>query len=134
MGVGDPLGMACSHALASGMGGMRTAGDLVARMQMTRGMRLDQAKAHVAGRLGVSTVDLSDPLIMHEARREFGLGLIPVQELTYPSEPGAIEAKFHISEVFDVPINSVQKFKEHIGSRARARPAGVIAPSPEVPA
>ena len=30
MGVGDPLGMAYSHALASDMGGMRTAGDLVA--------------------------------------------------------------------------------------------------------
>ena len=71
---------------------------------------------------------------MHEVRRELGLGLIPVQELTYPSEPGAIEAKFHIAEVLDVPINSVQKFKEHIGSRATARPAGVIAPSPEVPA
>ena len=90
-------------------------------MQMTRGMRLDQAKAHVAGRLGVSTADLSDPLIMHEVRREFGLGLIPVQELTYPSEPGAIEAKFHISEVLDVPINSVQKFKRaHRPSRRGA--------------
>jgi dimethylamine--corrinoid protein Co-methyltransferase len=128
--------MACSHALASGMGGMRTAGDLVARMQMTRGMRLEQAKAHVAGRLGVSTADLSDPLIMHEVRREFGLGLIPVQELTYPSEPGAIEAKFHISEVFDVPINSVQKFTEHIAPRAATRSvgAGVVSPRPEVSA
>ena len=119
--------MACSHALASGMGGMRTAGDLVARMQMTRGMRLDQAKAHVAERLGLSTAELSDPLIMHEARREFGLGLIPVQELTYPSEPGAIEAKFHIADVFDVPINSVQKFTEHIGRRTPAAPAGADA-------
>jgi dimethylamine--corrinoid protein Co-methyltransferase len=113
---------------------MRTAGDLVARMQMTRGMRLEQAKAHVAGQLGVSAADLSDPLIMHEVRREFGLGLIPVQELTYPSEPGAIEAKFHISEVLDVPINSVQKFTAHIASRAAARPvgAGVVSPRPEV--
>ena len=82
-------------------------------MQMTRGMRLEQAKAHVAGRLGVSTAELSDPLIMHEARREFGLGLIPVQELTYPSEPGAIEAKFHIAETLDVPVNSVECFKRH---------------------
>ena len=107
--------MACSHALAAGMGGMRAAGDLVARMQMTRGMRLEQAKQHVAERLGVSTVDLSDPLVMHDVRRELGLGLIPVQELTYPDEPGAIEAKFHISEVLGVPINSVRKFDEHAG-------------------
>ena len=102
-------------------------------MQMTRGMRLDQAKRHVAERLCVSTAELSDPLIMHDVRRELGLGLIPVQELTYPNEPGAIEAKFHISEVLEVPINSVQKFSEHIGSRP-ARSAGVTAPRPEVPA
>ncbi len=103
-------------------------------MQMTRGMRLEQAKAHVAERLGVSAFELSDPLVMHDVRREYGLGLIPVQELTYPNEPGAIEAKFHISEVLEVPINSVQKFSEHIAPRAGARPAGVGAPGPEVPA
>ena len=124
--MGDPLGMACSHALAAGMGGMRAAGDLVARMQMTRGMRLEQAKQHVAERLGVSIVDLSDPLVMHDVRRERGLGLIPVQELTYPDEPGAIEAKFRISEVLDVPINSVQKFEEHVG-RGRGAAAPTVA-------
>ena len=106
----------------------------MARMQMTRGMRLDQAKAHVAERLGVSLFELSDPLVMHEVRRALGLGLIPVQELTYPSEPGAIEAKFHIAEVLEVPINSVQKFTEHIGPRPPARRAGVTAPAVEVPA
>ena len=55
-------GQAISHGVASGMGGIRTAGDLVARMQMTRGMRLTEAKEHVAGRLGVSPADLSDPV------------------------------------------------------------------------
>ena len=35
---------------------MRTAGDLVARMQMTRGMRLAKAKEYVA-KLGVSVLD-----------------------------------------------------------------------------
>jgi dimethylamine---corrinoid protein Co-methyltransferase len=133
VGIGDPLGMACSHALASGMGGMRTAGDLVARMQMTRGMRLDQAKRHVAERLSVSTAELSDPLLMHDVRRELGLGLIPVQELTYPNEPGAIEAKFHISEVLEVPINSVQKFCDHIGPRS-ATPAAAAGHQTEVKA
>ena len=79
-----PLGMACTHALASGMGGMRTAGDLVARMQMTRGMRLKEAKRYVAGKLGCAVRDLADPIAMHDVRRELGLGRIPVQELTYP--------------------------------------------------
>ena len=134
MGVGDPLGMACSHALAAGMGGMRTAGDLVARMQMTRGMRLEQAKTYVAERLGVNVLDLCDPLVMHDVRRELGLGLIPVQELTYPSEPGAIEAKFHIAEVLDVPINCVQMFNDHVAPRANARSVGAATTRPEVPA
>jgi len=119
--------MACSHALAAGMGGMRAAGDLVARMQMTRGMRLEQAKRHVAERLHVDTIELSDPLIMHDVRRELGLGLVPVQELTYPDEPGSIEAKFHISEVLDVPINSVRKFQEHAGRGRQAAAPGAAA-------
>ncbi len=126
--------MACSHALAAGMGGMRTAGDLVARMQMTRGMRLEQAKTYVAERLGVSVLDLCDPLVMHDVRRELGLGLIPVQELTYPSEPGSIEAKFHIAEVLDVPINCVRQFKNRVAPRSRARQVGATATRPEVPA
>jgi len=134
VGVGDPLGMACSHALAAGMGGMRTAGDLVARMQMTRGMRLEQAKQHVAERLGVSVLDLCDPLAMHDVRRELGLGLIPVQELTYVSEPGSIEAKFHIAEVLDVPINCVRQFSDRVAPRASARPAGATVTRPEVQA
>jgi dimethylamine--corrinoid protein Co-methyltransferase len=54
--------MAISHAIASGMGGMRTAGDLVARMQMTRGMKIDEAKKYVADKLSVSIPDLTDPV------------------------------------------------------------------------
>ena len=115
MGVGDPVGMANAHALASGLGGMRAAGDLVARMQMTRGMRLEEAKKYVAGKLGVNTIDLSDPLVMHDVRAELGLGRITVQELTYPDQPGALEAKFHIAEVLDIPINSVERFSERVG-------------------
>ena len=113
--------MASTHALASGMGGMRTAGDLVARMQMTRGMRLPQAKQYVAEKLGCSVLDLSDTLAMHDLRRDLGLGRIPVQELTYPNHPGAMEAKFRIAEVLDVPINSVARFTTHAGLGAGAR-------------
>jgi hypothetical protein len=111
--------MACSHALASGMGGMRTAGDLVGRMQMTRGMRLAQAKEYVADRLGVSVLDLSDPIVMHDVRRDFGFGRIPVQELTYPDHPAAMEAKFRIAEALDVPINSVARFGVHAGLQVK---------------
>jgi len=107
--------MASTHALASGMGGMRTAGDLVARMQMTRGMRLPQAKQYVADKLGCSVLDLSDTITMHDLRRDLGLGRMQVQDLTYPGQPGTLEAKFHISEVLDIPINSVECFKRNAG-------------------
>jgi dimethylamine--corrinoid protein Co-methyltransferase len=107
--------MAASHAIAAGMGGMRTAGDLVGRMQVTRGMRLDQAKDHVAAKLGVARRDLSDPLVMREVRRELGIGLLAFDELAFPDEPGGIEAKFRIAEVLEVPINSVDRFRARAG-------------------
>jgi dimethylamine--corrinoid protein Co-methyltransferase len=121
--------MSLSHTLASGMGGMRAAGDLVARMQMTRGMRLREAKAHVAERLGVSTLDLVDPIVMHDVRAELGLGRITVQELTYADQAYAIEAKFRISEVLDVPINSVERFAARAGLGAPRAAAGRVAAS-----
>ena len=102
--------MHASHAIAAGMGGMRTAGDLVGRMQVTRGMRLSEAKDHVAGKLGVARAQLSDPLAMRDVRRELGLGILAVDELGFPDEPGAIEAKFNIADLLDVPINSVERF------------------------
>ena len=55
------------------MGGMRGAGDLVARMQMSRGMKLGEAKKYVSDKLGCSVADLTDPLIMEELRRELSL-------------------------------------------------------------
>ena len=54
MGVGDPLGAEATHVLAAGMGGVRTAGDLVLRMQLAKKMRIDEAKAYVAEKLNVS--------------------------------------------------------------------------------
>ena len=56
------------------MGGMRAAGDLVARLQMTRGMRLAEAKDYVAGKLGVTPFDLSDPVVMTDVRNESASG------------------------------------------------------------
>jgi dimethylamine--corrinoid protein Co-methyltransferase len=113
--------MHSAHVHAAGMGGMRTAGDLVARMQMTRGMRLTQAKEHVAGRLGVSVRDLSDPYVMTELRGELGLGRVPEHDTFRVEEPAAIEAKFHIAELLEVPVNSVERFKE----RSAGRRAGI---------
>jgi len=89
---------------------------------MTRGMRLTEAKAYVAGRLGVSVEDLSDPVIMLEVRKERGLGsMTEAGEVTYVGEPLGLEAKFHIAELLDIPINSVDRFRGITESRAAPR-------------
>jgi dimethylamine--corrinoid protein Co-methyltransferase len=97
------------------MGGLRTAGDLVARMQMTRRMRLPEAKAYVADRLGVSAADLSDPVTMSEARRERGLGTIPTEDTATVYDALAIEAKVNIARVLDVPVRSAERLKALTG-------------------
>ena len=84
-------------------------------MQITRGMRLGEAKAHVAKRLGVSPADLSDPLTMEDARREHQLGRITTFEISYPAESSAMEAKFRIARLLGLPINCVTRFGEHAG-------------------
>jgi dimethylamine--corrinoid protein Co-methyltransferase len=99
--------MAISHAIASGMGGMRAAGDLVARMQMTRGMKINDAKAYVADKLSVSVSDLSDPVVMMEVREDLEIGsLSPL-----PGCVKGIEAKIRIAKVLDIDINCVQRLK-----------------------
>jgi dimethylamine--corrinoid protein Co-methyltransferase len=91
------------------MGGLRTAGDLVARVQMTRRMRLPEAKAYVADKLGVSPADLSDPVTMSDVRRERGLGTIPTEDTATVHDALAIEAKVNIARVLDVPVRSVER-------------------------
>jgi len=107
VGAGDPMGMAISHAIASGMGGMRAAGDLVARMQMTRGMKIDEAKRYVADRLKVSVSDLTDPVIMTEVREDLEIG----SATPMPGCAKGIEAKLRIAEVLDIEINCVRRLK-----------------------
>jgi len=107
--------MDVTHALAAGMGGIRTAGDLVARMQMSRGMRLTEAKAYVAGKLGCTVRDLSDSYAMEQIRGEKGLGRILDHSNLHPGEPNAMMAKFRIAELLGIRINSVERFRELAG-------------------
>lgn len=109
------MGMEATHSHAAGMGGLRTAGDLVARMQMTKRMRIKEAKAYVADQLGCSTLDLSDPIAMETIRVEKGLGTLPNTSSVHPTEAGMIEAKFNIAKTLDIPINAVERFKERVG-------------------
>lgn len=100
--------MAITHAMTSGMGGMRTSGDLVARMQMTRGMKIEEAKKFVADKLGVSVDELTDVVSMTEIRDDLKIGGI----YSSMGSPKGIEAKHHISELLGIEINSLRLFKE----------------------
>jgi dimethylamine--corrinoid protein Co-methyltransferase len=111
VGVGDPYGMHVAHAITSGMGGMRTAGDLVARMQMSRGMKIDEAKKYVADKLGIAVADISDPVVMSEIREDLDLGRVNET----PGVAKGIDAKFRVADVLGIEINSVNRFKRKVG-------------------
>ncbi len=104
--------MAIVHSQASGMGGVRTAGDLVARMQLAKSMRLNDAKKYVADRLGVSLLDLTDEVVMREVREDLDIATV---FMGYGSASRGIEAKANISKLLDLKINCVEKFKNKTG-------------------
>ena len=95
------------------MGGVRTAGDMVLRMQLAKKMKIDEAKAYVASKLGVTVEDLSDVVTMTDIRTDLGLGLCHVEPSA--KEINGIMAKCRIEEVLGIPINSVRRFKENAG-------------------
>jgi dimethylamine--corrinoid protein Co-methyltransferase len=109
--VGDPVGMAITHSLASGMGGMRTTGDLVARMQMTKGMKINEAKEYVAGKLKVGVEDLANEAIAREIREQLNIGLVHHLD----GFAKGMEAKFRIGKLLDIPIKSVSNFINNAG-------------------
>jgi dimethylamine--corrinoid protein Co-methyltransferase len=103
--------MAIAHGIASGMGGIRTAGDLVARMQMTRGMRIKEAKKYVAEKLKISVQDVADPVVMAEVREELDIGMVNA----VPRVTKGIDAKFRIADILGIDINCVSRFKRKVG-------------------
>ena len=105
MGSGDPNGMSMAQAMASSMGGIRTAGDLVARMQLKK-MRLPEAKRYVADKLGVSALDLSDSTLMRTVREELDIGVVTGT----PGIAKGLKAKARIAQLLDIPVNSVEQF------------------------
>ena len=102
--------MAVTHESVAGMGGIRTSGDLVFRMQLA-GMRINDAKAFVANKLQVGVEDLADCAVMKEVREGLNIG-------TTQSRPNAgvgIQTKFRIAAILGISINCVEKFKKEAG-------------------
>ncbi len=103
--------MHAAHAVVSGMGGMRTAGDLVARLQLNRGMRIDAAKQYVADKLGISVPELGDTVVMSDVREDLDIGRVNES----PGVAKGIDAKFRIAQLLDLEINSVNLFRKRVG-------------------
>ena len=99
--------MPIAHIMATGMGGLRGAGDLVAWMQMARKMKLPEAKRYVAEKLGVSVRDLTDEDVMYPLREKLGIGLITAKS----GAAAGIIAKRRIAKLLDIEINSVNLFQ-----------------------
>ncbi len=106
-----------AHLLASSMGGIRAAGDLVARMELKK-MRITEAKQYVADKLHVSPLDLSDPTMMRQLREELDIGVVT----GVPGIAKGMAAKVRIAELLDIEINSVNQFMRKTGLQ-RGAPA-----------
>ena len=105
--------MFVAHYMASGIGGLRTSGDLVARMQFTKKMRLNEAKEYVAKKLGVTTFEMSDEQIMRELREELRIGVVT----GVPKAPRGISAKMNIEDLLGIKMNSCEFFRSLINKR-----------------
>lgn len=108
--MGDPFGMHLAHIMSSGMGGLRTAGDLVGWMQITRRMKIQEAKRYVAEKLAVEVLDLANEEVMRSVREDLGIGVIT----SVAGSPKGIRAKCRIAEILDIRINSVELFNRQL--------------------
>ena len=104
--------MHLAHIFASGMGGIRTTGDLVAWMQLIKKMKITAAKKYVAKKLGIDLLDLVNEEVMRQLREDLGIGTTT----SVAGGPKGIRAKLRVAELLGIPINSVELFKSQIES------------------
>lgn len=92
------------------MGGIRTSGDLVAWMQITHKMKIDEAKTYVAGRLKVDPLDLTNEEVMRPIREDLGIGMVT----SVAGSPKGIRAKWKIADLLGISIRSVDLFRSQL--------------------
>jgi dimethylamine--corrinoid protein Co-methyltransferase len=102
--------MHIAHIFACGMGGIRTTGDLVAWMQLSKKMKIGAAKQYVAKKLGIEILDLTNEEVLRRLREDLGIGIIT----SVAGSPKGIRAKLKVAELLDIDINSVKLFKSQI--------------------
>lgn len=100
-----------THYTSSGLGGIRTSGDLVGRVQLRKKTKIADSKKYVMDKLGIGEHELNDECFMRNFREEHGLGTVT----TIGGAPYGMEAKFNIEEILDMEIASCQRFREVTG-------------------
>ncbi len=91
------------------MGGVRTTGDMVLRVMLSKKMKLNDAKKYVAEKLGLTLAEIHDSTTMLEYRRDNGLGVI----MPYESDIYGMEVKARIAKKLNIKINSVDRFRKN---------------------
>ena len=79
-------------------------------MQMSRKMKIHEAKAYVAKKLGIEVMDLTNEEVMRPLREELGIGTVT----SVAGSPKGIRAKIKIAELLNIQIPSVDLFKSQI--------------------
>ena len=79
-------------------------------MQMTRKMKIHEAKKYVAEKLEVDVLDLTNEEIMRPLREELDIGTVT----SVAGSPKGIRAKMKVAELLDIQIPSVDLFKSQI--------------------
>ncbi len=90
------------------MGGLRTAGDLVARAQIEKKLKIHDAKSYVAQKLSIDLETMTDECKMKELRERLDIGHA-LSPLGYAK---GLAAKIRIAQLCDFKINCVTKFLE----------------------
>jgi len=80
-------------------------------MQMSKGMKIKEAKEYVADKLGVPVLDLVDEAVVRELREELDIGIVHHLD----GFAKGIEAKFRIAKLLDIEIKSVSNFIKRAG-------------------
>jgi len=79
-------------------------------MQISRKMKINQAKAYVAEKLGIDVIDLTNEEVMRPVREDLGIGTVT----SVAGSPKGIRAKMKVAELLDIHIRSVDLFKSQI--------------------
>ncbi len=90
------------------MGGLRTAGDLVARAQLNKKLKLADAKNYVSRKLGIDLETMTDECAMKELREKLDIG----GALSSVGRAKGLAAKVRIAALCDFKIACVTRFKE----------------------